>query len=85
MRKQPAVSNSRSRKRTLQDDAAASEVANTRKFEVLTQCRWIMCTNTAVPPSKYCSDDCGVRLAQCRILKVGRVPTRLFFLHLLHP
>lgn len=34
------------------------------------QCFWYHCVNTARPGSKYCSDDCGIRISTDRILRV---------------
>lgn len=34
------------------------------------QCYWIDCINAAIPGSKYCSDECGVKLAELRIKMV---------------
>lgn len=34
------------------------------------QCYWYQCLNPARAGSKYCSDECGVRLATDRILRV---------------
>ncbi|CAL8099546.1 unnamed protein product [Orchesella dallaii] len=43
--------------------------------EELRQCYWIHCVNAARPNSKYCSDDCGIKLAKHRILTL--LPGRL--------
>ncbi|ODN02160.1 CXXC-type zinc finger protein 1 [Orchesella cincta] len=39
------------------------------------QCYWIECVNVARPNSKYCSDDCGIKLAKKRILTI--LPAKL--------
>lgn len=34
------------------------------------QCYWYECLNVTRQGSKYCSDECGIRLATDRILRV---------------
>lgn len=38
--------------------------------EELECCYFVYCTNPARPGSKYCSDDCGIKLAMYRIQTV---------------
>lgn len=48
-----------------------SEAASAKTDESHQQCKWLHCVNAARSGSKYCSDECGMRLATCRILMVS--------------